>query len=698
MFRIDLGALDEAADLGISIEAERRNGEVWQLACAWTEDASATPEINQLTDQDYREVVRNQRQFVEIKFWYRISVDIDRARKGRVLWVHVWSANADSATIMLRIARSDTTRKYTTSWYIQDYLAYYWTKENDGKYDTYYNEAKTAYLEGRHHEAIALWSEFIELYPRMSHAYMWRGDSCLAIGDYQAAIEDCSKAIQLHDEFPVAYWIRALSRFKLANRWRFEHAQLRAAAVDFRRIVDLEPVLVEGSPTLEEFEEWAEVCDNLALELESSDSCWDRGDFIGAEAACDRAIEVWPACECAYFARALCRMQLATAQSPEDGAEAPELTDYQLFKLLGAIDDFTVCVKADPMNPQYYALRATVHERLGNYALATQDWAANERLRNGAAETGVSGSGDSHERTFAEIIDQYNASVFLVYVEYPLLNAYGQEVGRGAGFGTAWLARVEKDRGWAVTNRHVIQPYLFDRAKLYSFEIEGITPDHNKDNWTIVCWPHGSLLHDSKGSGKWKVDQSWASGPGIVEGGKGGASIKGYAPDLLEPAPTAKTLDRYLKENGFDASIDEDMRKKLADVEVHSSSTNDLCVIELTLRDGGAWPEPLPLATNTELQDLHQLDSVLALGYPLGMAPIRGSRVTTSPATGEIRSVQLESGVIGISVPIHPGNSGGPLLDRGGRTIGVTTRGWEETISEAISIDKVRKLLEQLAK
>lgn len=124
-------------------------------------------------------------------------------------------------------------------------------------------------------------------------------------------------------------------------------------------------------------------------------------------------------------------------------------------------------------------------------------------------------------------------------------------------------------------------------------------------------------------------------------------------------------------------------------------TANDLCVLEL---DSRYLDVPLEMATDDDLAKLHQLDPVMALGYPLGLSVIQSATAATSPATGVIRSIQRDVSTIGVSVPMIPGNSGGPRIDRTGKVIGVTTRVFEATLGMAITVDHARRLLNSLAK
>ena len=72
-------------------------------------------------------------------------------------------------------------------------------------------------------------------------------------------------------------------------------------------------------------------------------------------------------------------------------------------------------------------------------------------------------------------------------------------------------------------------------------------------------------------------------------------------------------------------------------------------------------------------------DPVLVVGSPLGLGG--------SVATGVVSALRVEDGVhyIQFSAPISPGNSGGPVLDAGGRVIGVSVSKAVATGAEGLS-------------
>lgn len=104
----------------------------------------------------------------------------------------------------------------------------------------------------------------------------------------------------------------------------------------------------------------------------------------------------------------------------------------------------------------------------------------------------------------------------------------------------------------------------------------------------------------------------------------------------------------------------------------------------------GRTPAPLGSASSLEVGD-----EVLAFGSPLGLE----NTVTTGIISGLNRSVRVDgtyySGLIQISAPIAPGNSGGPLVLRAtGKVVGINTVGASVgNIGLSIPLDHVLPLV-----
>jgi 2-alkenal reductase len=127
----------------------------------------------------------------------------------------------------------------------------------------------------------------------------------------------------------------------------------------------------------------------------------------------------------------------------------------------------------------------------------------------------------------------------------------------------------------------------------------------------------------------------------------------------------------------------------------------DLAVIRLVRTPPGLLDSvrPIPLGRSAELR---VGQSVLAIGNPFGLQRTltRGivSAVDRELATTSNREVV---GVIQTDAAIHPGNSGGPLLDSAGRLVGINTAiraaaGSVAGIGFSIPIDLINRVVPQL--
>ncbi|BFU95678.1 MAG: Peptidase S1C, HtrA family [Nitrospira sp.] len=132
---------------------------------------------------------------------------------------------------------------------------------------------------------------------------------------------------------------------------------------------------------------------------------------------------------------------------------------------------------------------------------------------------------------------------------------------------------------------------------------------------------------------------------------------------------------------------------------VGADPDHDLAVLQIQLTEGSL--EPLAVGTST---DLRVGQKVLAIGNPFGL----DHTLTTGVVSALGRTIKSMSnrtieGVIQTDAAINPGNSGGPLLDSGGRLIGVNTQiispsGAYAGIGFAVPVDTVNRIVPELIK
>lgn len=130
---------------------------------------------------------------------------------------------------------------------------------------------------------------------------------------------------------------------------------------------------------------------------------------------------------------------------------------------------------------------------------------------------------------------------------------------------------------------------------------------------------------------------------------------------------------------------------------VGASPAHDIAVLKIGI--GYQRPSPVPLGTS---HDLKVGQKVFAIGNPFGL----DWTLTTGIVSALDRSLPGEGGriidnLIQTDAAINPGNSGGPLLDSGGRLIGVNTQiyspsGGSAGIGFAIPVDEVNWVVPDL--
>ncbi|MDT8378733.1 MAG: trypsin-like peptidase domain-containing protein [Desulfotignum sp.] len=231
----------------------------------------------------------------------------------------------------------------------------------------------------------------------------------------------------------------------------------------------------------------------------------------------------------------------------------------------------------------------------------------------------------------------YAPSMAFVLAEYWLTDGEN-EIYRNQTEGTAFLV----DRaGYLLTNRHVACPWLEDpklvilvnrlRARQLSPQLA----------FRLFLWFEGQ--------------RAFTRVPALSE--------------------NIRVEDLYFLESAYSTVFEPYLT--IAGVAVPPTETWRL--IQSPLRDDFAFlkihsvPEgltPLPLDHWSKPMDIPRLSPVIALGFPLGKRT-QTTTVTVSVTGGHVRRSFRE--MIQVDTSIHPGNSGGPIIDTRGKVIGIAS-------------------------
>lgn len=129
---------------------------------------------------------------------------------------------------------------------------------------------------------------------------------------------------------------------------------------------------------------------------------------------------------------------------------------------------------------------------------------------------------------------------------------------------------------------------------------------------------------------------------------------------------------------------------------VVTDQQNDLAIIKIDDNTFKAMPA-IPYGLLTRTQDTGS--TVFAMGYP--MADVMGTEVKFTDGKISSKSgIQGDVRVYQITVPIQPGNSGGPLFDMDGNVVGITSSGLNrdyfksENVNYAIKASYLKSLME----
>jgi len=181
------------------------------------------------------------------------------------------------------------------------------------------------------------------------------------------------------------------------------------------------------------------------------------------------------------------------------------------------------------------------------------------------------------------------------------------------------------------------------------------------------------------------------TGPAADDGGLGTGLLFGAEGDIITAGHVVRGFAAY-QAVYFDGT-----RRPL--ILVKADGGSDLAILRPT--DGRhSTASPIPLR-DLRAEPLQVGESVAVIGAPFGLATSLSAGIIS--ALGRTRKqVHLEIpdfdeglGLIQTDAVLHPGNSGGPLLDSAGRLIGIVTAsyGTTERVGFAVPLDSVKRML-----
>ena len=170
--------------------------------------------------------------------------------------------------------------------------------------------------------------------------------------------------------------------------------------------------------------------------------------------------------------------------------------------------------------------------------------------------------------------------------------------------------------------------------------------------------------------------------------GTGFALYQGHIVTNYHVVEDAKTI--FIK--GVKGDFNAEYRAKV----IATDKTNDLAVLKIDDEKFSSFGT-IPYKIKKSMSDVGE--SVWALGYP--MTSVMGDEIKFTDGKISSRTgIQGDISVYQISVPIQPGNSGGPLFDNYGNIVGITSSGLNreefnsENVNYAIKTSYLYNLIE----
>ena len=253
-------------------------------------------------------------------------------------------------------------------------------------------------------------------------------------------------------------------------------------------------------------------------------------------------------------------------------------------------------------------------------------------------------SNGTYSRFYAVIRNRDNSDEFYAYVidkDKPFHRWVKKFVQIGES-NTYAIVNREKESTWSEDGKLILEDP-------YNFEVTLRTGGNNYYNWYVQC----EFTKDYPTTTEYEQVQKaeWS--------GTGFAIADGFVVTNYHVIQGAKTI--YIK------SVNGDKEDRYKGFVVASDKQNDLAILRVVDKDFKGFEE-IPYCIGKTISEVG--DEVFVLGYPLTKTMGDDVKLTNgiiSSATG----YKGDEAMYQISVPLQPGNSGGPLFDNDGNVIGV---------------------------
>ncbi|GHU98537.1 hypothetical protein FACS1894159_01140 [Bacteroidia bacterium] len=227
--------------------------------------------------------------------------------------------------------------------------------------EEYFNKGYEFASNGDFNSAIENYSKAIEIDPTDAMAYNNRGNAKSDLGDKEAAIEDYDKAIEINPNLAEAYNNRGVAKSDLGDH--------RAAIEDYDKAIEINP-------------NYAEAYNNRGVAKS------DLGDYQAAIEDYDKAIEINPNYAEAYNNRGVAKSDLGDKQAAiDDYSKAIEINPNlaeaynnrgnaksDLGDRRAAIEDYDKAIEINPNFAEAYCGRGVAKSDLGDYQAAIEDY------------------------------------------------------------------------------------------------------------------------------------------------------------------------------------------------------------------------------------------------------------------------------------------------------------------------------------